>query len=71
AGWEAVNVDCAVVLDAPRLAPYRRSMQEHLSQAVRADVSVKPKRAEGLGAVGRGEGIACWAVALVDRREGR
>ncbi|MEY2459023.1 MAG: YgbB family, partial [Acidimicrobiaceae bacterium] len=33
----------------------------------RAPVTVKGKRAEGLGALGRGEGVACWAVALVER----
>ena len=67
AGWQAVNVDCAVVLEAPKLAPHRDAMQERLSAVVGAPVTVKPKRAEGLGAIGRGEGVACWAVALVDR----
>lgn len=67
AGARPVNVDCTVLLEAPRLAPRRAQMQERLSAAVGADVSVKATRAEGMGAVGRGEGIACWAVALVDR----
>lgn len=67
AGWRPVNVDCAVVLDAPRLAPHREAMEERLSEVVAADVTVRPKRAEGLGALGRGEGVACWAVALVER----
>lgn len=66
-GWEPQNVDCAVVLEAPRLAPHVGGMQEALSGAVGAAVSVKPKRAEGLGALGRAEGVACWAVALVAR----
>ena len=65
AGWEAVNVDCAVVLEAPRLAPHRRAMELRLSTVVGASVTVRPRRAEGLGALGRGEGVACWAVALV------
>jgi len=64
-GWEPQNVDCAVVLEVPRLAPHVAGMQELLSAAVGAPVSVKPKRAEGLGALGRAEGVACWAVALV------
>ena len=68
AGWRVVNVDCSVVLDAPKLAPHRDAMQARLGQAVGADVSVKAKRAEGLGALGRGEGVACWAVALVETR---
>src|SRR5438309_8827065 len=67
AGWRAVNVDCAVVLDAPRLAPHRDRMEQRLSAVVGADVSIKPKRAEAMGALGRGEGIACWAVALVEQ----
>src|ERR1019366_1714943 len=55
-GWQVGNVDCAVVLEAPRLAPHRAAMEAGLSLAVRGAVSVKPKRAEGLGALGRGEG---------------
>ena len=66
AGWSPVNVDCAVVLEAPKLAPHRVAMQERLSVAAGAPVTVKAKRAEGLGALGRREGIACWAVALVE-----
>jgi 2-C-methyl-D-erythritol 2,4-cyclodiphosphate synthase len=65
-GWRPVNVDCKVVLDAPRLAPHRADMQAKLSAAVGADVTVTAKRPEGLGALGRGEGVACWAVALVE-----
>lgn len=67
AGWELGNIDCAVVLEAPKLAPRREEMQQRLGDAVGAGVSVKAKRAEGMGAIGRGEGIACWAVALVER----
>lgn len=66
AGWRPANVDCAVVLERPRLAPHRREMEKRLSAAVGAPVSVKAGRAEGLGALGRGEGVACWAVALVE-----
>ena len=64
-GGRAANVDCSVVLETPRLAPHRDAMRRRLSRVVGADVSVKATRAEGLGAVGRGEGIACWAVALL------
>ena len=62
-----MNVDCSVVCESPRLAPRRDDMCRRLTQAVGAPVTVKGKRAEGLGALGRGEGIACWAVALVER----
>jgi 2-C-methyl-D-erythritol 2,4-cyclodiphosphate synthase len=65
AGWEPQNVDCTVVLEAPKLAPRRDAIHERLSTAVGAPVTVKGKRAEGLGALGRAEGVACFAVALV------
>jgi 2-C-methyl-D-erythritol 2,4-cyclodiphosphate synthase len=68
AGWAPVNVDCAVVLDAPILAPRLTAMRERLSRAAGAPVVVKAKRAEGVGALGRREAVACWAVALVERR---
>ena len=64
---KVVNVDCSVVLEAPKLAPYKEAMATSLSAAVNAPVSVKAKRAEGLGAIGRGEGVACWAVALLEQ----
>jgi len=67
AGWVVANVDCSVVLEAPKLAPRREAMQQALTAVVGADVTVKGKRAEGLGAIGRGEGVACWAVGLLDR----
>lgn len=66
-GWAPVNVDCTVLLEAPRLAPHRDAMQSGLAGVVGADVGVKATRPEGLGALGRGEGVACWAVALVER----
>ncbi len=66
-GWEVANVDCTVVLEAPRLASRRTEMQEALTVVVGAAVTVKGKRAEGLGAIGREEGVACFAVALLTR----
>jgi len=66
-GWEVTNVDCTVVLEAPRLASRRTEMQEALAVVVGAAVTVKGKRAEGLGAIGREEGVACFAVALLTR----
>jgi 2-C-methyl-D-erythritol 2,4-cyclodiphosphate synthase len=66
-GWSPVNVDCTVVCERPKLAARRYEMSERLSDVVRAPVSVKGTRAEGLGALGRGEGIACTAIALVER----
>jgi 2-C-methyl-D-erythritol 2,4-cyclodiphosphate synthase len=68
AGWDPQNVDCTVVLDAPKLAQAREAMQRRLAEAVGAPVTVKGKRTEGVGALGRGEGIVAWAVALVAQR---
>jgi len=67
-GWSPGNVDCTVLLEAPRLAPHRDEMSRLLEGVVGADVGIKATRAEGLGAIGRGEGVACWAVALIERR---
>ncbi|MGH9209787.1 MAG: 2-C-methyl-D-erythritol 2,4-cyclodiphosphate synthase [Acidimicrobiales bacterium] len=71
AGWRPQNVDCTVVLETPRLAPRRPDIEACLSEAVGAPVTVKGKRAEGLGALGRNEGVACFAVALVASDEVR
>ena len=68
AGFEPGNVDAAVVCERPKLAPHSDMMQTRLSLAVGAPVTVKGNRAEGLGAIGRGEGIACFAVAVVSAR---
>ena len=65
AGWRVGNVDCSVVCETPKLAPRRAEMQQRLSEAAGAPVTVKGRRAEGLGALGRQEGIACWATAAI------
>jgi 2-C-methyl-D-erythritol 2,4-cyclodiphosphate synthase len=70
AGWRPVNVDCSVVAERPKLAPARDEMQAKLSRAVGAPVTVKGRRAESLGALGRAEGIACWATALIEVDDG-
>jgi 2-C-methyl-D-erythritol 2,4-cyclodiphosphate synthase len=66
-GWAIGNADCSVVCEAPRLAPMREQMQERLSVAIGAPVSVKGRRTEGLGAIGRGEGVVCFASAVIMR----
>ena len=64
-GWRISNVDCSVVCEEPRIAPHRDAMIALLSAAAGAPISVKGRRAEGLGSIGRGEGIACFASALI------
>jgi 2-C-methyl-D-erythritol 2,4-cyclodiphosphate synthase len=61
-----VNVDATVVCEAPKLAEHRPEMERLLADAVGAPVSVKATTNEGMGWIGRGEGIACVAVALLD-----
>ena len=66
-GWRVSNIDCAVVCERPKLAPRRDEMQENLSVAATGPVTVKGNRAEQLGAIGRNEGIVCFATALIHR----
>jgi 2-C-methyl-D-erythritol 2,4-cyclodiphosphate synthase len=61
-----VNVDVSVICEHPRLGDQRAAMQQQLSGAIAAPVSVKASTNEGMGFVGRGEGIAAIAVALID-----
>ena len=70
AGWRAVNVDCSVIAESPRLAPARDAMQRGLTAVVGAPVTVKGRRAEAIGGLGRGEGIACLASALLESIDG-
>ena len=65
AGWRVENVDVNVICERPKIAPHRAAMQANLVAVVGAPVSVKGRRAEGLGSIGRVEGIACMAVALL------
>jgi 2-C-methyl-D-erythritol 2,4-cyclodiphosphate synthase len=65
--WRIGNADCSVVCEVPKLAPLRADMQQRLGEAVGAPVSVKGRRAEGLGAIGRGEGVVCFAAVVVTR----
>jgi 2-C-methyl-D-erythritol 2,4-cyclodiphosphate synthase len=61
-----LNVDASVVCELPRLGPHRAEMERNLSGALGAAVSVKATTNEGMGWIGRGEGIACVAVAMVE-----
>jgi 2-C-methyl-D-erythritol 2,4-cyclodiphosphate synthase len=66
-GYACANADCTVVADTPRLAPHTEAMTQRLSVVMGAPVSVKATRAEGLGALGRAEGIACMAIVLLEQ----
>nr|WP_314640418.1 2-C-methyl-D-erythritol 2,4-cyclodiphosphate synthase [uncultured Olsenella sp.] len=69
-GFFIVDCDCTVAAQAPKLMPYRQRMRENLAAALGLDierVGVKATTTEGLGFVGREEGIAAWAVVLLER----
>jgi 2-C-methyl-D-erythritol 2,4-cyclodiphosphate synthase len=60
-----VNVDATLICEEPRLGPYKAEMERVLAEATSARVSIKATTNEGMGWIGRGEGIACIAVASV------
>ncbi len=66
AGWVTGNVDVVIAAEEPRLGPHIAAMGAALTTVLGGPVAVKAKRGEGLGAIGRAEGIAAWAVALLE-----
>jgi 2-C-methyl-D-erythritol 2,4-cyclodiphosphate synthase len=64
---EPLNADATLIAEEPALGQYRAAMERNLTATLGAPVSVKATTNEGMGWVGRGEGIACLAVAVVDR----
>ena len=70
AGFRVVDIDTVVIAQAPRIAPYREEIRHSLAHGLRVDVSrigVKATTTEGLGFIGRAEGIMAQAVALLER----
>ncbi|MFT5221896.1 MAG: 2-C-methyl-D-erythritol 2,4-cyclodiphosphate synthase [Glaciecola sp.] len=68
AGWAVGNVDVTIVAQGPRLAPHRDQMRDNLARTLGIDrgaMSVKFTTTDQLGTIGRGEGIAAWAVATL------
>jgi 2-C-methyl-D-erythritol 2,4-cyclodiphosphate synthase len=68
-GGRVSNFDATVICQAPRLGPHRAQMERNLAEVLSAPVSVKATSNEGMGFIGRGEGIACLAVVLIDTGE--
>lgn len=71
-GWRVVDVDCTIAAQAPKLAPHREEMRANMAAALGVptdSVGVKATTTEHLGFVGREEGIAAWAVALLERAD--
>jgi 2-C-methyl-D-erythritol 2,4-cyclodiphosphate synthase len=70
-GLRIVNVDCTVLMEQPRLSPHRQAIRARLAQTLGLQerrVNVKASTGEGIGFVGRGEGVAALAVASLDYR---
>jgi len=68
AGFAIENIDATVIAQAPKLAPYIPAMREKIAETLglaTSQISLKATTPEGLGALGRSEGIAAWAVALL------
>jgi len=68
--WEIGNIDATIVAERPKLAPYVQGMRTHLAEHLHLEidqVSVKATTTDGLGFAGRREGIACYAVALLEK----
>jgi 2-C-methyl-D-erythritol 2,4-cyclodiphosphate synthase len=65
-GGRILNIDATLICEAPRLATHRAEMERILAEATSARVSVKATTNEGMGWIGRSEGIACMAVASVE-----
>lgn len=67
-GFRLVNLDCCILAEAPKLSPYLKSMAEQLARVLAVaphQINVKVKSGEGLGVIGRGEGIGAQAVCLI------
>lgn len=68
-GYRIVNIDATIVAERPKLSPHIPAMRSHLAERLRLSieqVSVKATTTDGLGFAGRQEGIACYAVAMID-----
>lgn len=70
-GYDVDWVDCTVVIEEPKLAPHIEDIQDSLVEAgiPRGSVNVKAKRNEGMGFIGRGEGVAAFAVCTLKRTD--
>jgi 2-C-methyl-D-erythritol 2,4-cyclodiphosphate synthase len=69
-GYSVVNVDFTIISQAPKLAPYIDAMIKNLSFDLESEadiINVKATTTENLGFEGRGEGIACQAIVLINR----
>ncbi len=69
-GWKTINIDCTIIAEAPKMNPHVPEMQAVIAPLLGVDidaVSIKATRNEGMDAIGNGEGIKVYAVALIHK----
>ncbi|HIE64661.1 MAG: 2-C-methyl-D-erythritol 2,4-cyclodiphosphate synthase [Nitrospira sp.] len=72
-GWSVVNVDAVIIAEHPKISPYAQGMKKNISRCLligEDQVNIKATTNEGMGFIGRGEGIAVQAVALIEESKG-
>ena len=72
-GYEIVGIDTVIIAEAPKLSPYKEEIRKSLSQALRIEpdrIGIKSKTNEGLGEIGEGKAISCYAVSVLRRKNG-
>ena len=70
-GYRIGNVDATVLIERPKLAPFKKQMEENLAAVLHCEpsrINVKATRGEGLGFVGRGEGVQAYSVCLLEEK---
>ena len=70
--FEVENIDATIFAEAPKLSPYREAMQSNIGKVLQIDperINIKATTTEGLGAIGKGEGIAAMCVVLIHKKE--
>jgi 2-C-methyl-D-erythritol 2,4-cyclodiphosphate synthase len=71
-GFAIQNLDATVFAEAPKISPYRAAMRERIAKTLKLaveDVNIKATTTEGLGYIGRGEGIAAMCTVLISKKE--
>ncbi|MBI4432847.1 MAG: 2-C-methyl-D-erythritol 2,4-cyclodiphosphate synthase [Candidatus Omnitrophica bacterium] len=69
-GWSVANVDAVILAELPKMGPYREAMKKNIARdfGIALDrIGIKAKTNEGFGAIGKGDAIACWATALIEK----
>jgi 2-C-methyl-D-erythritol 2,4-cyclodiphosphate synthase len=71
-GFSIRNIDTIIFAEAPKISPFHKQMQENLAHAVEVDagcINIKATTTEGLGTIGKGEGIAAMSIALLEEEK--